>query len=69
VVCVATELIVGVPGLGAGIFKAQYGGRLADMYALIVTTGLLGLLITMGFNRLERWTLRWHPSQRLDSPL
>lgn len=69
VVCVATELIVGVPGLGAGIFKAQYGGRLAEMYALIVTTGLLGLLITMGFNRLERWTLRWHPSQRLDSPL
>jgi ABC-type nitrate/sulfonate/bicarbonate transport system permease component len=69
VVCVATELIVGVPGLGAGIFKAQYGGRLADMYALIVTTGLLGLLITMGFNRLERWTLRWHPSQRLDSVL
>jgi ABC-type nitrate/sulfonate/bicarbonate transport system permease component len=64
VVCVATELIVGVPGLGAGIFKAQYGGRLAQMYALIVTTGLLGLLIAIGFNRLERVTLKWHPSQR-----
>ena len=64
VVCVATELIVGVPGLGAGIFKAQYGGQLAQMYALIVTTGLLGLLIAIGFNRLERVTLKWHPSQR-----
>ena len=30
-----------------------------------MTTGLLGLLITMGFNRIEHWTLRWHPSQRL----
>jgi ABC-type nitrate/sulfonate/bicarbonate transport system permease component len=68
VVCVATELIVGVPGLGAGIFKAQYGGQLAHMYALIVTTGLLGLLIAIGFNRLERVTLRWHPSQRADRP-
>jgi ABC-type nitrate/sulfonate/bicarbonate transport system permease component len=69
VVCVATELIVGVPGLGAGIFKAQYGGRLAEMYSLIVTTGLLGLLIAIGFNRLERITLRWHPSQRADRPV
>jgi ABC-type nitrate/sulfonate/bicarbonate transport system permease component len=68
VVCVATELIVGVPGLGAGIFKAQYAGQLAHMYALIVSTGLLGLLIAIGFNRLERVTLRWHPSQRAERP-
>ena len=67
VVCVATELIVGVPGLGAGIFKAQYGGQLAQMYALIVSTGLIGLLIAIGFNRLERITLRWHPSQRIET--
>ncbi len=68
VVCVATELIVGVPGLGAGIFKAQYAGQLAQMYALIVSTGLIGLLIAIGFNRLERITLRWHPSQRIERP-
>jgi ABC-type nitrate/sulfonate/bicarbonate transport system permease component len=64
VVCVAAELIVGVPGLGASIYKAQYAGRLPLMYALIVTSGVLGLLIAIGFNRLERLTLRWHPSQR-----
>ena len=61
VVCVATELIVGVPGLGAGIFKAQYAGQLAQMYALIVSTGLIGLLIAIGFNRLERITLQLAP--------
>ena len=64
VVCVAAELLVGVAGLGANIYKAQYAGRLPLMYALIVTTGILGLLIAFGFNRLERLTLRWHPSQR-----
>jgi ABC-type nitrate/sulfonate/bicarbonate transport system permease component len=64
VVCVATELIVGVPGLGANIFKAQYAGRVDTMYALIVTSGVIGLTIAILFNRLERWTLRWHPSQR-----
>jgi ABC-type nitrate/sulfonate/bicarbonate transport system permease component len=64
VVCVAAELLVGVAGLGASIFKAQYGGRVTEMYAFIVTSGVIGLTIAIGFNRLERWTLRWHPSQR-----
>jgi ABC-type nitrate/sulfonate/bicarbonate transport system permease component len=64
VVCVAAELIAGLPGLGAAIYKAQYADRLPLMYALIVTSGVLGLLIALGFNRLERLTLRWHPSQR-----
>lgn len=66
---VGSELIVGLPGLGFRIFKAQYAGQVSTMYALITTSGLIGLLITFCFNRLERITLKWHPSQRADRPL
>jgi ABC-type nitrate/sulfonate/bicarbonate transport system permease component len=65
---IGTELIVGLPGIGFRIFKAQYAGETATMYALIATSGLLGLLITVLFNRLERVTLKWHPSQRSERP-
>jgi ABC-type nitrate/sulfonate/bicarbonate transport system permease component len=33
------------------------------MYALIVTSGLLGIAIAWLFTRMERRTLRWHASQ------
>jgi ABC-type nitrate/sulfonate/bicarbonate transport system permease component len=69
VVCVAAELLIGVGGLGSEVYRAQYAGRADTMYALIATSGILGLLIAMGFNRLERVTLRWHPSQRGERPL
>jgi ABC-type nitrate/sulfonate/bicarbonate transport system permease component len=68
VVSVAAEVLVGVPGLGASVYKAQYAGHLDVMYALIATSGVLGLIITFGFNRIERVTLKWHPSQRGDRP-
>jgi ABC-type nitrate/sulfonate/bicarbonate transport system permease component len=65
---VASELIVGLPGLGFRIYKAQYAGQVQQMYGLMVTSGLIGLLVTFCFNRLERVTLKWHPSQRADRP-
>ena len=34
------------------------------MYALIITTGILGVLLNMIFTRAEHRVLRWHPSQR-----
>lgn len=66
-VCIGTELIVALPGIGQHIFKAQYAGQPAVMWTYIVTSGLLGLIITFGFNRLERITLHWHSSQRAES--
>jgi ABC-type nitrate/sulfonate/bicarbonate transport system permease component len=65
---VGSELIVGLPGLGYKIYKAQYAGQVDDMYALIATSGIIGLVITFAFNRLERVTLKWHPSQRAELP-
>jgi ABC-type nitrate/sulfonate/bicarbonate transport system permease component len=64
VLCVGIELIVGLPGIGLRIFKAQYAQEPSVMWAYIVASGLLGLLITFCFNRLERVTLHWHPSQQ-----
>lgn len=65
---VGTEMVVGLPGLGRDVFKAQYAGDAPRTYALIVASGLLGIAIALGFNRLERRALRWHPSQRKELP-
>jgi ABC-type nitrate/sulfonate/bicarbonate transport system permease component len=65
---VGAELIVGLPGIGFNIYKAQYAGQIGTMYALIATSGFVGLAITFLFNRLERVTLKWHPSQRAELP-
>jgi ABC-type nitrate/sulfonate/bicarbonate transport system permease component len=61
---VGTEMVVGVPGLGFDIYRAQYSGQRPTAFALIAASGILGVLMAIGFNRLERFTLRWHPSQR-----
>jgi ABC-type nitrate/sulfonate/bicarbonate transport system permease component len=61
---VGTEMVVGVPGIGYDIYRAQYSGQRTTAFALIAASGILGVLMAIGFNRLERFTLRWHPSQR-----
>jgi ABC-type nitrate/sulfonate/bicarbonate transport system permease component len=60
---VGTEMVVGLAGLGNNIIRAQYALDLPRMYALIVTSGLLGIIIASTFKRVERYFLRWHPSQ------
>ena len=65
---VGTEMVVGLPGLGREIYQAQYAANAPKAYALIAASGLLGMLIAIGFNRVERRTLRWHPSQRRELP-
>lgn len=64
ILAVTAELVVGAPGLGKTINAAQSAGAYPLMYALIAVAGLLGLLLNLGFRRLERRLLRWHPSQR-----
>jgi ABC-type nitrate/sulfonate/bicarbonate transport system permease component len=64
ILAVTAELIIGAPGLGRSITVAQSGGAVDLMYALIVTTGLLGWLLNSLFARAERRALHWHPSHR-----
>lgn len=61
---VTGELVIGAPGLGHSIDLARTSAATTLMYALIFTTGLLGIAINWVFRRTERRALRWHPSQR-----
>ncbi|SFF84622.1 ABC transporter permease [Streptomyces mirabilis] len=61
---VTAELVIGAPGLGARIAVAESSQAVPDMYALVVVTGLLGLLINVGARTVERRALAWHQSVR-----
>lgn len=64
IISVVTELIGGAAGLGRQITIAQSSGNIPAMYALIFTTGLLGLLINWLFLVIQKPLLFWHASQR-----
>jgi len=64
IVAVTSELVAGNDGLGSSIALAQSSGRTEDMYAYIVTAGLLGILAHFAFGGVERRLLHWHQSQR-----
>jgi ABC-type nitrate/sulfonate/bicarbonate transport system permease component len=64
ILTVTAELVIGSAGLGRSINVARSGGNEELMYALIITTGVLGVLLNTIFLRVERHVLRWHPSQR-----
>jgi ABC-type nitrate/sulfonate/bicarbonate transport system permease component len=58
------ELFMGTGGLGKIMNIAESFGLTVEVYALALATGCLGLAIYVMFATLERWALRWHPSQR-----
>jgi ABC-type nitrate/sulfonate/bicarbonate transport system permease component len=64
ILTITAELVIGAPGLGHRIAVAQTSQAVPQMYALIVVTGLLGLLINMGARTVERRALGWHQSVR-----
>jgi ABC-type nitrate/sulfonate/bicarbonate transport system permease component len=64
ILTVTAELVIGAAGLGRSINLARSGGNEELMYALILATGVLGLLLNGIFTRVERRVLHWHPSQR-----
>ncbi|GLW06419.1 sulfonate ABC transporter [Microtetraspora sp. NBRC 13810] len=64
VLAVTSELVGGATGLGRAIVVAQSAGQITLMYALIITTGLLGWALNAVFAAVERKALRWHPAQR-----
>lgn len=64
ILTITAELVIGAPGLGKTIAIAQASQAVPDMYALIVVSGLLGLLINVGARTVERRALAWHQSVR-----
>jgi ABC-type nitrate/sulfonate/bicarbonate transport system permease component len=64
ILAVTAELVIGNPGLGKLLATAQSSGAYATTYAIVVVTGILGVLVNLAFRAVERWSLSWHPSQR-----
>ncbi len=64
VLAITAELVIGSPGLGREIALAQSGGAISGMYALVLATGLIGVLINALMRLIEKKTLSWHASVR-----
>ncbi len=64
ILAITAELVIGSPGLGYQIALTQSGGAVPEMYALILATGMIGVLINLGMRFLERRVLAWHSSVR-----
>jgi ABC-type nitrate/sulfonate/bicarbonate transport system permease component len=64
ILAITAEMFIGNPGLGREIVFAQSAGNWPAVYALVVVTGLLGLVINLVFRAIERRSLSWHQSVR-----
>jgi ABC-type nitrate/sulfonate/bicarbonate transport system permease component len=62
------ELVIGTPGLGKLIGVSQSSGAVSTMYALVIVTGGLGVIVNLFARAAERRLLRWHPSVRSQVP-
>lgn len=58
------EIVINAGGIGEQINLAREGGAVAVMYAYVVLSGILGLLLNAAFAFLEARVLTWHPSHR-----
>jgi ABC-type nitrate/sulfonate/bicarbonate transport system permease component len=64
ILVVTTELVIGSPGLGLEIARSRDAGLYSSTYALVLATGLLGVLINVVVRVAERRLLAWHQSVR-----
>lgn len=64
ILAITAGLVIGSPGLGSSIARAQQGGAITSMYALILATGILGVLINLAARAVEKRVLSWHTSVR-----
>lgn len=66
ILAVTAEMTIGNPGLGRQLTVASGIGNITTVYAIVIITGLLGLIINIGFRAIERRALSWHQSVRGD---
>ncbi|SBS71981.1 ABC-type nitrate/sulfonate/bicarbonate transport system, permease component [uncultured Microbacterium sp.] len=66
ILAITAELIIQTPGLGKQIAETREGGAVTSMYALILATGFIGVLINLVMRVIERRVLRWHMSVRME---
>lgn len=64
VISVVTEYIVGIRGIGSMLAEAQLNGVVDQAFALLIFSGLTGLVLSGAVALLSGPLLFWHPSQR-----
>ena len=64
ILAITSEMVIGNPGIGRMIELSRAAGDAQGLYALVVLTGLLGLLVNIVFRFVERRSLAWHQSVR-----
>ena len=65
ILTVTIELVVGTShGLGYEIAQSRNAGLYDSTYALVLVTGLLGVVINVGVRAVEKRLLGWHQSVR-----
>jgi ABC-type nitrate/sulfonate/bicarbonate transport system permease component len=64
VLAVTAELVIGNPGIGHEIALAESALALPEMYSLVITAGVMGVLINQLTRLVQRKTLHWHQSVR-----
>lgn len=66
VLAVTAELVIGNPGIGHQVALAQSAMALPDMYSLVISAGVMGVLVNSLARVIERKALSWHPSVRTE---
>ncbi|ADG73206.1 binding-protein-dependent transport systems inner membrane component [Cellulomonas flavigena DSM 20109] len=64
VLTITAELVIGNPGIGRQIDVYRSNADAPGLYALVLVTGGLGLLVNLATRLVERRVLHWHPSVR-----
>jgi ABC-type nitrate/sulfonate/bicarbonate transport system permease component len=64
ILAVTAEMTIGNPGLGQTLVIARNAGNTVQLYATVIVTGVLGLVINVVFRAIERRALAWHESVR-----
>lgn len=64
ILVISSGIIIGTPGIGSEIALVARAGVYPDMYGLIIVTGVLGVLVNLGFAALERRVVSWSPDAR-----
>lgn len=64
ILTITGELTIGTPGLGKLMDTAYNSGAGPSVYAVVVVTGVIGVVANLLTGRAERSVLAWHPSMR-----
>jgi len=70
ILTITGELTIGTPGLGKLMDTAYNSGDdgVPSVYAIVVVTGLIGVIANNVTRAAERYVLAWHPAVRAELP-